>query len=749
LSSYKKIIFTNHIFKSIKIPDFVKRDRQFNIPYYGMVMESSITYKIEGMTCDACARRIEKVVGKLDETDVKVSFATESIYFSEQPKNFTLVKETIDKLGYKLLEEDSLPQKSSSDFWGLGVGIVCTSLLMLPMILMLFKIHFHYPVFLEILLSSITLAFPGYKFFKSAFLTLKSYSANMDVLVSVGSGSAFLLSLYNALTGNLNQLYFESTASILTFVGIGKLLEKKAKRNTGLILQELLESLPKFIKIPTEQGFKEVPISKIQSGDKIVVYASDTIPLDGIVVYGISSVEESSLTGEPLPITKKKNDSVFAGSINLDGTLIISVNGDVHSTRIHRIYKSLEDSISSKPKIQRLADVVSNYFIMSVFIISFLTFIIWLFLTGDFTKSMLPAISVLVISCPCALGLATPTAILVGNGVGAKLGILFKNSSIMEDLASIQVLLFDKTGTLTEGKPEIKKIDYLGDLDKEKVNQILYLATKDSKHPVSMSIHNSFKNQLGNLNPTQKHKTFPGKGVSIEWEGNTYYLGSSIFAQEFSIFGFQEESNENTSTISYLFTKEQLLARIELEDTIRDKTKILLQRLKEMKLTIGILSGDNENSVKKFASLAPIDFYLSQLKPEDKLKEIQKLQGQGKKVGMVGDGINDSNALAGANVGIGLSTGTDISKEVSDITIMKDDILLIAESIRLAKATISKIRQNLLLAFIYNIACIPLAAMGVLNPMIAGAAMGLSSVSVVTNSLLLKKFQILEEKNHG
>ncbi len=711
-------------------------------------MEASTTYKIEGMTCDACARRIEKVINKLDETNAKVSFATESIYFSQEPKNLSLVKETINKLGYKLLEEESLPQGSNADLWALGIGITCTSILMLPMILMLFEIHFHYPVYLEILLSSITLIFPGYRFFKSAFLTLKSYSANMDVLVSVGSGSAFLLSLFNAITGNLNQLYFESTASILTFVGIGKLLEKKAKRNTGLILQKLLENLPKSVKLHTEQGVKEVPITEIKSGDKILVHASDTIPLDGIVIDGISSVEESSLTGESLPITKQKQDHVFAGSINLDGTLLISAKGDVHSTRIHRIYKSLEDSISSKPKIQRLADIVSNYFIMSVFVISFITFLIWFFMTGDFTKSILPAISVLVISCPCALGLATPTAILVGNGVGAKLGILFKNSSIMEDLASIQVLLFDKTGTLTQGKPEIKKVEYLGDLEKEKINQVLYLATKDSKHPISVSIHNSLKEKFSNINPIQNHKTFPGQGISMEWEGFTYYLGSASFVEEISEKKLQPDFHENVSTMSYLFRKDQLLAKIELEDTIRKETKALLQKLKEMKLSVGILSGDNDVSVKKFASILPIDFYKSQLKPEDKLAEIVKFQNQGKKVGMVGDGINDSNALAGANVGIGLSTGTDVSKEVSDITIMKDDVLLIAESIRLAKATISKIRQNLLLAFIYNIACIPLAAIGVLNPMIAGAAMGLSSVSVVTNSLILKKFKVAKEKNH-
>ncbi len=698
----------------------------------------TLEVKIQGMTCDACSRRIERSLNKVPGITAVVSYATESAHIkSDSPIEFSVISGLVEKIGYKAyrtkekeIEESSLP---------LWIGIVCTLPLLFPMILMLFGIHLHIPPYIELVLATVVLFFPGAKFFKSAILTLASKSTNMDVLVSIGSGSAYLLSCIHLFTGNYSQLYFESVGTILTFVGIGKYLEKQAKRKTYYIFQSLLDSLPESVEVVRNTVKSFLPVSQVKKGDEILIRVGDKIPLDGVVREGESDVDESMFSGESIPVTKKVGDTVFAGTLVLDGVLKIEVEGDFTSTRISQMFTLLSESLSSRPEIQKLADKLSGVFVPLVLLIALITLIGWYLYSKDLNLALLSAISVLVISCPCALGLATPTAILTGNGIALKNGILFKNSEILEKLSRLQSLYFDKTGTLTEGKPiVVQTIDY-----SEKIpfyDSILYSLVSTSSHPFSLSIKETLDKKKPDSILVSDLKTYPGKGISGIYKGELYLFGSASFLHD---YGISIPSGNTVSSISYFFTPKNLLSEFQFQDKIRDTSQNAVQSLRTMGIKLGILSGDRVGAVQLIGNSVGISNSLGELRPEEKVLEIER-DKKDMIVGMVGDGINDSLALSKADVSFSLHSGTGISKEASDITLMQNDLNSIPKSISLAIAIIRKIKQNLFFAFFYNAICIPLAAFGYLNPMIAGASMALSSLSVISNSLLLYKWKYRE-----
>ena len=696
----------------------------------------TLEIKIQGMTCDACSRRIERSLNKLEGITAVVSYATESAHIkSDSVIDFSVISGTVEKVGYRALPgKQKEIEESSVPLW---IGMICTFPLLLPMIFMLLGSHLHISPYIELILATVTLFFPGAKFFRSAILTILSKASNMDVLVSIGSLSAYVLSCVHLLSGNYSELYFESVGTILSFVGFGKYLEKRAKRKTIQIFQSLLDSLPETVEVIRESNKIILPITEVKMGDEIKLKVGDKIPIDGVIREGVSDVDESMFSGESIPVTKKVGDTVFAGTLVLDGYLKIEVKGDYTSTRVSQMFTLLSESLSSRPEIQKLVDKISSIFVPLVLFISFMTLVSWYIYSKDINTALLSAISVLVISCPCALGLATPTAILTGNGIALKNGILFKNSEIMEKLSSLQTLYFDKTGTITEGKPVVLQIiEY-----SEKTpfyDSLLYSLVSSSSHPFSICLKERFEESQINSISISELKTYPGKGISGTYNGELYLFGSASLLIE---YGISIPSSDTSGSISYFFTPEKLISAFHFQDKIRASSLNAIQSLKKMGIVVGILSGDRIEAVNIIGSTLSIKNILGGLKPEEKVREIEDKKAGGQLVGMVGDGINDSLALSKADVSFSLDSGTGISKEASDITLMQNDLNSIPKSISLAQVIVQKIKQNLFFAFIYNAICIPLAAFGYLNPMIAGASMALSSLSVISNSLLLYKWK--------
>lgn len=686
-------------------------------------------YRIQGMTCEACARRIEKKINKINGVKAQVSFATESAIIElSDKKNLEQIANTLREMGYTLVQEDSKQEEFSSLL--LWMSLVCTFILLIPMFLMFFGIHFHISPILQMLLASMVLIMVGKNFFKSAFYTILDKSTNMDVLVSLGSLSAFVLSIIHLVLGNQNDLYFESTAAILSFVGLGKYLEKKAKHKTSDLFQKLVESLPNRVLVFRENSWITISTKEVQLGEKIKVLAGEKIPCDSKILEGKANIEEAIFTGESLPVFKQEGDIVLAGSLCIDGVLILEVLST--TSKLEKSFYLLKQSLSTKPKIQVLVDKVSSIFVPFVLVISFITLCAWGLITHDWTKAIVHAISVLVISCPCALGLATPTALLVGNSIALKNGILFKNSETLESLEKLEVLFWDKTGTLTKGRPQVVYESNLNLTSREK--EILIALACSSFHPFSLAIQNYYNTET-NIQ-LQNIQIISGMGIKAEFENEEYALVSEKYLLEKGIPYSLLYSNY---AVSFFIKDNQVLSTFYFADELKAEAKSAIQSLNKMGIESKILSGDREEVVEQIAKTLDIKTYLGRLLPEEKKKEIEKQKLQGKKVGMVGDGINDVHALVNADLSFTFNTGTEIAKEASDITLTKDNLLLIPISIQLGRRIVSKIKQNLWYAFIYNALCIPLAALGYLNPMIAGIAMSLSSVSVISNSLLLKR----------
>jgi len=711
------------------------------------------TLPIEGMSCASCALRIEKTIKALPLiTNASVSFATESAKVSVQHSDaIPQVIEAIEKLGYKVTpntlnssqkQDEKMAQLKKERFHILWAAVL-TAPLVLPMILSFGGIHWMPPGWVQLLLATPVQFIFGARFYKASFKALRSKTATMDVLVALGTTAAFGLSLYQLGKGGHSHLYFEASAVVITLILLGKHLESRAKQYTSKAIQALQALKPETARVLIQGLFLEVPLIKVKVGDTVLVHAGETIPVDGRVIEGFSEVDESLITGESLPTSKTIGDTVTGGSLNTVGPLTVTTTAIGNDTLLSSIIRLVEAAQSNKAPIQRLVDQVSAIFVPVVMGFASITILTWGLVTGHWEAALINGISVLVIACPCALGLATPTALIVGTGLGAKNGILIKDAETLERAHALTAVIFDKTGTLTEGKPKVT--DFIS--IQHNTSELFAYASalqQSSEHPLAKAILEK-SSELNVIPLKAKNITiYPGLGLQGHVENSSLVLGNQKLMQDqgFAIDTLQTwaHSHEKTgASVSYLanLSLQQVIGAFAFSDPIKTNALKTIQTLQTHHIKTYLLTGDNEGTAKAVSQALGMDGFNANVLPDNKALFVNTLKSQGHTVAMVGDGINDAPALAAADVGIALSTGTDIAMHSAGITLMSGNPLRIPDAIRISSKTYSKIKQNLFWAFIYNSVGIPLAAFGFLSPQLAGAAMAFSSVSVIANSLLL------------
>ncbi len=718
-------------------------------------METSI--KVTGMRCASCSGNVERTIAKIDGvTSVSVNLTTGIAHVVHQSSvTDVFIMDKIKSLGFMAEPLESIdPEKEKKKEKILQkrrlISFIVSSVLTFPLILgmVLHWIGYHGFNFLHNPYFQLVLATPvqfiiAFPFYKGACHSLKSKSPNMDVLVALGTSTAYFYSLYNVLSGNVNGmegLYFESSMTIITLILLGKYLEDKAKSKTSSAVDKLLNLQAKSAHLYQDGEIKEVSIDAVKVGDVLLVKPGETIPLDGVLVYGSSDVNESMLTGESLPVFKNEGDKVYGGTLNISGAFRIEVSAVGEETALSNIIRLVRTAQGNKAPIQRLADKISAIFVPAILTIALLTFALWLIFTKDITQSVINAVSVLVIACPCSLGLATPTAIMVGTGLGAENGILIKGGEELEKASQINAVVFDKTGTLTKGKPSVHRCFSISG-DEYGLIKISASAEKLSEHPLGFAIYSLALEKGIELIEAYDFISCQGKGISATVNGKRLIIGNSRLMSENSV-DISAYTQKTDATTIYVAENGILIGLFEIADTIKETSKEAVSKLNAMGIETIMITGDNSLVANSVAKEVGIDTVISEVLPGEKSEEIIKLKGKNKIVAMVGDGINDAPALAEANIGIAMGNGADIAIEASSITIPGGDLNLVPASIKLSKYTMRKIKQNLFWAFIYNSIGIPFSALGFLNPMIAGAAMALSSVSVVSNSLLLKRKKI-------
>lgn len=748
---------------------------------------ASVTIPIGEMTCAACAQRIEKVVKKLEGVEsVSVNFATEkaTITYVPQVIRLSAIKETIEKIGYKVLEikktdvadEDrARKQKEIKVLWTKFTisALFAIPLLYIAMVPMLprYGIVLPFPKGLSPMnysliyaLVEILLVLPiigvGYKFYTVGFKALMSRSPNMDSLIAIGTSAAVIYSLYNTFQitiGNfkaVEALYFETAGVIITLILLGKSMEAVSKGRTSEAIKKLMGLAPKTALIIQNGEEKEIPIDEVEIGDIVVVKPGAKIPVDGLVLEGQTSIDESMLTGESMPVDKKAGDQVYTASINTTGTIQFKVEKIGSETALAQIIKLVEDAQGTKAPIAALADKVSGVFVPIVCFIALLAGTAWFFGSGGDARFALTIfISVLVIACPCALGLATPTAIMVATGKGAEYGILIKGGEALETAHKINTIVFDKTGTITEGKPKVTDIITTEGIETSQLIQITASAEKNSEHPLGQAIVQGTQEKGLELFKVEYFDSITGRGIEAKINGQLVLVGNRKLMEErnISLIHLQTESDRlagDGKTPMYISLDGKLAGIIAVADVVKDSSRAAIESLQKMGIEVAMITGDNKKTADAIARQVGIDRVLAEVLPQDKSNEVIKLQKEGRKVAMVGDGINDAPALAQADIGIAIGSGTDVAMESADIVLMRSQLTDVPTAINLSKKTIRNIKQNLFWAFGYNVIGIPIAA-GVLylfggpllNPIFAAAAMSLSSVSVLTNALRLKQFK--------
>lgn len=716
------------------------------------------TLLVEGMTCAACSARVEKVLNRLDGViKANVNLSTNKAIV-EHPSGAieeeTLVK-AVEKAGYKAevekeVDRDREKELREKEIKSLKRSFIISAILSLP----LFSAMFFHMAGKENILTNgyfqLILATPvqfiiGYRFYKGAFNSLRGGGANMDVLVSMGTSAAYFYSLYNLVKG-INEYYFEASAVIITLILLGKTFEAVAKGKTSEAIKKLMGLQPKTARVIKDGVEMDIPIEEVNIGDIIVVRPGERIPVDGIIVEGHSSIDESMITGESIPVDKREGDKVIGATINKFGSFKFEARKIGKDTVLAQIIKLVEDAQGSKAPVQRLADKISGIFVPVVVLIAIVTFIGFYLVKGDFTTGLINAVAVLVIACPCALGLATPTAIMVGTGKGAEKGILIKSGEHLERTHNMEAIVLDKTGTITKGEPEVTDIITLDSMEEDQLLRIAATVEKVSEHPLGQAIVRKGEERLLMITEPDTFMAIPGKGLKASLEGKEIYIGNRKLMQEANIQIAEIEEDlsrleEEGKTAMMVGIDGKISGIIAVADSIKDNSKEAIEELKNMGLDVYMLTGDNERTAKAIAKSVGIENVLADVLPENKAQVVEEIKAQGKYVGMVGDGINDAPALATADVGFAIGTGTDVAMEAADITLMRGDLMGIVTAIRLSHRTMKTIKQNLFWAFFYNSIGIPFAALGFLNPMIAGAAMAFSSVSVVTNSLRLRNFK--------
>lgn len=746
--------------------------------------------KIDGISCQACVAKIERKLSRTEGVEkalVNISNNMADIEYDEKEIKASEIMKIIEKLGYTPKRREDLKDKEEairaekmlkSELTKSKIAIVLSLILMYISMSHMFGLpvpHIIYPVdhifnYVAIqFIIAVTVMIIGKRFYKVGFRQLFMLSPNMDSLVAVGTSSAFIYSLYisyKIFADNnihlMHSLYYESAAMIIAFVMLGKYLETLSKGKASAAIKKLVNFQAKKANIIRNGEIVEIDINEVSKGDIVFIKPGEKIPVDGTIIEGHSTIDEAMITGESIPVEKLENDKVYSGSINKDGALKVVVNATEGETLISKIAKLVEDAQMTKAPIARLADKVSLIFVPTVIFIAIFAALLWWFLIkynvvsvsqNHFEFVLTIFISILIIACPCSLGLATPTAIMVGTGKGAELGILIKSGEALEKLNEIDTIVFDKTGTLTEGTPKVIDIVSIGNaLSKDEILKIAASMEVNSEHPLGKAVYDEAKEKNVELYDVKKFLSISGRGVIGEIEEKKYLLGNKKLLIDNGISNLHEEEIhkyelEGKTTI-LLADEKKLIAFITLADVVRNESIELIEKLKKENIKTYMLTGDNERTAKVIAKKLGIDDVIAEVSPEDKYKKVKDLQEQGRKVVMVGDGVNDSPALAQADVGMAIGSGTDIAIESADIVLMSKDIETILTAIRLSKATIKNIKENLFWAFFYNSCGIPIAGGllylftgHLLNPMLAGLAMGLSSVSVVTNALRLKRFK--------
>ncbi len=691
---------------------------------------------VEGMTCAACAARIEKNLNKLDGVEASVNLATEKATVRFEPAAMAVegVIQRVRDSGYdahvaregEIRDHSAEHRRARNDFL---IAATLSAPFLVEMGVMFSGGHGWLPGWLQFALATPVQFWSGARFYRGAWKALRGGTANMDVLVALGTSVAYAFSAAVLLFNIDQHLYFEAAAIVITLVLLGKYLEAHAKARAAQSLESLIRLQPKTAYVEKQGKLVAVDAATLQPGDEFVVRPGDAIAVDGRVVEGDSAVNESMLTGESLPVEKHAGATVFAGTVNGEGALKCAATGTGKGTVLAGIIRLVAAAQGSKPPVQRLVDKVSGVFVPVVLGIALFTFLLWGFLAA-WDAAFIPAVSVLVIACPCALGLATPTALMVGVGRAARAGILIKNAEALEGAEKLDTLVLDKTGTLTRGEPVVSEILPEHGVDADKLLSIAAALEAKSEHPLARAI---VRKAAGPVLPASSFQSHGGRGVSGVVEGVAARLGSPAFLD-------QKKSIPGKTVVGVKYGG-RLLGWIALADELRPTSAAAVARLERMGIEPIILSGDAPAAVEQVAAQLGIRRWKAGVSPEEKALEIEALREEGRYVGMAGDGVNDAPALAAADVSFALASGSGASLDVADVTLMKNDLAGIADAIALSRATLAKIRQNLFFAFVYNVLGIPLAAAGMLNPVIAGAAMALSSVSVVSNSLLLNRWK--------
>ena len=709
-----------------------------------------IELAISGMTCASCSARIEKQLNKLPGVQAVVNLATE-IATVNAPGWLDVgdIIRTVEKTGYGAEEisaaarEQEKARKAAR--YRKDVTIFAgAALLTLPLLLqmggMLRGGHEEWlPLWLQWLLATPVQFIAGWRFYRGAYNSLRGGGANMDVLVAMGTSMAWGFSTVVFFLGLNQHVYFEAGAAVITLVMLGKLLEARAKGATTAAIEQLIQLAPKTAWVRRDGEFVELPVAQLKPGDLVQVKPGERLPVDGEVLEGNSGVDESMLTGESLPVNKSIGNRVYAATQNTSGMLVVKALGVGSHTQLAEIVRLTEAAQGSKAPIQKLADKVSGIFVPTVVGIAFLTFAGWWLIAGAFAPALINAVAVLVIACPCALGLATPTAIMVGTGLGARHGLLVRNAEALEGAEKLDALLVDKTGTLTEGKPHLTGLHPASGTTETELLQWAASLEQHSEHPLAMAVLDAARDRGITPAIAADFEALSGQGIQAHIDGQLLQLGSPDWmkAQGMEI----DALPEGAQTWIGLIHEGKFAGWIGLADTLRESSVHAVARLRQMGVEVIMLTGDNPVTARAIAAQAGIERFVAGVLPGDKAAEVGRIKAKGGIVGMAGDGINDAPALAAADVSFALASGTDIAIETADITLMRNDLNGVADAIELSRRTLAKIRQNLFFAFIYNIIGLPLAAFGMLNPVIAGAAMAMSSVSVVSNSLLLKRWR--------
>lgn len=753
LASQKALLeFDPNVVDLSKIENAVRTSGYF-------VVYERLTMKISGITDSSDADNLERNLQNISGVkDASVNYGNSQaiIHYNSALVSLFDIRQFLAKSGYQILSEDMSAPAEEIEAKKLKKLFAVALVFTIPIVLLgmrdfftFIPIGINYSAYVLFLCASVVQFVAGSRFYVGAYRIAKLRSANMDTLVVMGTSAAYLFSAYNTFpTPTWHNLYYDAGATVITFIVLGKYLENKTKGKTSSVIKKMLDLTPKTARVKRDDAEIEVPIELIKIGDIIVVRPGERIPVDSIVVGGHSAVDESMITGESVPVEKKIGDLVIGSTVNREGVLQVRAEKIGNDTVLSQIILLVEDAMGKKPLIQKMVDRIAGYFAFIVMVISVGTFLGWYFFTNPsehhFAASLIPAVAILVVACPCALGLATPTAVMVGMGKGAQNGVLFKSGEALEALSKIDTVVFDKTGTLTAGKPQVTNVVSLDDsFDERKILEFAAIAEKNSEHPLGKAILQKAQNDGIVISNASDFVAVPGQGVIAEYDNSRILVGSSKFLSGEGLECNSEvllQLQQEGKTGIVIGLDKKPVGIMGILDVPRKEAAMVVNHLKKMRIQVIMLTGDNQKTADTIAKEIGIDRVIANVSPDQKADEIRKLQENGNKVAMVGDGINDAAAMTVSDVGIAMSSGTDIAIEAGKIILVRNNLNDVLSAFEISKKTVGKIKQNLFYAFAYNVALIPVAGLGLLYPTVAGMAMAASSVSVTGSSLAMKRW---------